>query len=326
MHSPLVSVVIPTYNAAVYLPQAIFSLQAQTFQDFEIIIVDDCSEDNTREVIGKFNLPHLRYHQLEKNCGGPSKPRNTGITMARGRYIALLDADDIYTSRRLEAAVRFLDDNPDVGLVFMDQMKFDDETGRELGRFLDGYDKFWSLLRDPRGKNQWAVQSQDAFAALFYESYILPSGVTLPREVFEKVGLFDETIKRGEDRDLWFRVAEKYPLGFIHMVGSLYRLRKSSLCGMGGPQFARNRIRVIQKQLTKRLPRQLETQGHKLISVNYYGLGYYYQTRGNMKLARKNFTMSLHERKNWAALKGIMISLLGNKVVDGLKKVKQKLN
>src|SRR5450755_820624 len=116
--TPRVSVIVPAYNAAVYLPHAIDSVLAQTFVDWEIVVVDDGSTDHTQSVVESYRpalADKLQYiHQ--SNHGLPAA-RNTGIKAARGEFIALLDADDVWLPQRLERGVQVLDSDPEIGLV-----------------------------------------------------------------------------------------------------------------------------------------------------------------------------------------------------------------
>ncbi|RLF83553.1 glycosyl transferase, partial [Thermococci archaeon] len=105
MSRPTVSVIIPTYNRANLLKRAIASVLNQTFTDFELIVVDDASPDNTPEVVRSINDGRIRYVRLKKNSGGPVA-RNTGIRKARGRFIALLDDDDEWLPNRLELQIK----------------------------------------------------------------------------------------------------------------------------------------------------------------------------------------------------------------------------
>ena len=112
-----VSVIIPTYNRAGLLPRAINSVLAQTFEDYEVIIVDDCSTDHTPRVIQEFADPHIRSFRHEVNQGAAAA-RNTGIAKARGEYIAFLDDDDECTPNRLADQASVLVSRPDVGMVY----------------------------------------------------------------------------------------------------------------------------------------------------------------------------------------------------------------
>ncbi len=116
MNRPVVRVVISAYNAASYLMQTITSVLEQSFQDFEILMLDDSSRDNTAGVVQKRKVLNLRYHRFCKNYTGPSLPRNVEISIATCRNKVLLDTNDLYRSGRLEVAVTFLEDHPEVVL------------------------------------------------------------------------------------------------------------------------------------------------------------------------------------------------------------------
>ena len=123
-----VSIIIATYNRAALLPRAIKSVLAQTFTDYELIIVDDCSSDDTWEIVGDFTDPRIRVFRHETNRGAAAT-RNTGIARARGEYITFLDDDDECTPNRLADQVSVLDTNPDVGMVYGWIEEINDATG-----------------------------------------------------------------------------------------------------------------------------------------------------------------------------------------------------
>ena len=115
---PKVSVVIPTYNRSKYLSKAIRSVLNQTYQDFELLIVDDGSTDNTEEAANTFNDHRIRYHRLASNSGGSFVPRTTGIDASSGSYLAMMDDDSYWIEpNKLELQVKFLDDHPDYVIV-----------------------------------------------------------------------------------------------------------------------------------------------------------------------------------------------------------------
>lgn len=126
--NPKVSVIIATYNRAGLLPRAVNSVLDQTHEDYEIIIVDDCSPDHTQEVIRRFNGPRVRSFRHEVNQGAAAA-RNTGIANARGEYIAFLDDDDECTPNRLADQVSILDSRPEVGMVYGWIEEINDATG-----------------------------------------------------------------------------------------------------------------------------------------------------------------------------------------------------
>jgi glycosyltransferase involved in cell wall biosynthesis len=185
-----VSVIIPAYNYADYLPEAIESVLNQTFDDFELLVVDDGSTDNTREVMRTFvHDPKVRY--LYQDNQGLAAARNAGIRNTHGEFVAFLDADDVWLERKLENQVDIMDSKPEVGLVYTDIY------------FIDGEGK---ILTD----RQWARRRKKTmFEDLLFSNVITGSASSslIRRECLDRVGLFDETFKSLEDLDLWLRIA-----------------------------------------------------------------------------------------------------------------------
>lgn len=130
---PLVSVVMPTYNRSTWLRRAVASVLAQTFTDFELIVVDDCSTDDTEETVGGFQDERIRYVRLSINTGGCAIPRNIGFELARGKYLASLDDDYLWDKDKLQRQVDFLDAHPDHVLVGTNAIALD-EAANEVGR------------------------------------------------------------------------------------------------------------------------------------------------------------------------------------------------
>ena len=322
---PLVSVVIPTYNSAKYLRETVSSIQKQEFSDYEIIIVDDKSTDNTREVVESCMGGNVRYFCLDTNHGGPSRARNVGIRKARGRYVALCDSDDLWTSGHLKAAVDFLA-REHVSMTFTDSRRFDDVSGRDLGRFLNGYNRFLNIPKRQVSDICFVVASDDAFSCLFCENYILPSGVVLSRDIFDDIGMFDESLTNGDDRDMWFRITREHNIGFISHAGFNYRVRSTSISNRG-KVLAFNRIKVLKKQIESGLPVDLQKNALELISENYYNIGFSYQKEGEMRHALSFYVQSLRasRRNTYAAAKGILVALLGRNIYFFLQKQKKSV-
>ena len=171
---PKVSVIILTYNRARYLQRAIRSVLDQTFQDFEIIIVDDASTDETPKVVKAFQDPRICYvrHQINQREAGS---RNAGLQKSRGEYIAFLDDDDVWLSQKLAHQVALLDTSPlIVGAVYASFLKIDGETEKVLGPWIA--EKRGNLYRDLTEQNWIGI----------------PSTVVVRRQCFDTVGLFDK--------------------------------------------------------------------------------------------------------------------------------------
>lgn len=321
--APLVSVVIPTYNSAQYLPETIESILSQSWQDFEIIIVDDGSTDNTQEVVEAFNSNKIRYIRQE-NSGGPSRPRNVGVQHARGKYISLFDSDDLMSRNKLAEAVAFLERYSDVGLLFAN---FDvcNERGESFpGTFLDEFQTFRDLPKKQVGEKWFVIESAVAYENLFCQNFIGTSGTVIPKTVFLSVGGFDESIAGPEDRDMWLRISRRYALGYLDVVGHRYRRRETGIMGRGVGVLAPYKIRVMRKQLETELPPSLQRYARLNIARSMFDLGYHWQSLGDFKQARIHYRSSLKESFSMVALKGLLVSCLGRRVVAFLKKCRDR--
>ncbi len=194
MSHPVVSVIIPTFNRRVLLERAVQSVLAQTFEYFELLIVDDGSTDDTRLFLERLRRrdPRVRFLVHEKNRGG-SAARNTGIRAARGAYLAFLDSDDTWHPQKLERQVDVLRDAPaNVGLIFSGHRLIDKE-----GTVM----QTWAV--DPEFQGELA---EPILKGYFYSIIT----VLARREVFETVGLFDERLPSCQDWDMWIRVSKHY--------------------------------------------------------------------------------------------------------------------
>ena len=170
----LVSVIMPTFNCGKFIAQSIESVIAQTVTDWEICIVDDCSTDNTLEVLQPYmeKYPNIRYTRLEKN-GGPAVARTEALRMAAGKYVAFLDSDDLWAPDKLEKQVAYLDRYPECQLVFT-----------LVENFFDG-------AADTMNQRQEQLLHSNV-------ENCLPS-CCIRRDVFEKYGVFREDYPYGED-------------------------------------------------------------------------------------------------------------------------------
>ncbi|MCK4792141.1 MAG: glycosyltransferase family 2 protein [Desulfobacteraceae bacterium] len=194
----LVSVIIPTYNRAHLIRRAIESVLNQTCQDFEIIVIDDGSIDDTKEVIESFNDERILYIRHNRNKGGAAA-RNTGIQAAKGEYIAFQDSDDEWLPEKLEKQIEhFTKCSDSVGVVYCSHHTQDDLSGR-----------IWKApLSDLRRGNVYNFLLNGWCPAS--TSFFL-----LARRIFEKSGIFDETLPSFQDYDLWIRVAKHYEFEFV---------------------------------------------------------------------------------------------------------------
>lgn len=209
VEKPKISVIIPTYNHARYLPETIRSVTGQTYHDFEIIVVDDGSTDNTSRVVSTFG-ESVRYIRQENR--GLAGARNTGIRAARGEFIGLLDADDLWTPEYLERMLPPFESSRKVGAVYCG-WQYMDAAGNLLPRI-----------------NINVVPPEQTYEKMVYMDFLVPSGVMVRRECFDAVGYFDENLRFGnEDWDMWLRILTKYHMVGVSAALAKYRISNESM-------------------------------------------------------------------------------------------------
>lgn len=207
---PAVSVVIATYNYGHYLAGAIESVLAQTFQDFEITVVDDGSTDETPRVIEPYLVdPRVTYIRTD-HLGQP-RAKNAGIRAGRGEYVAFLDADDEWLPTKLQKQVSLFETSgQDVAVVYSRRVWIDPQ-GRHLER------------------GERAPLRGDILAPVFFRPFICFSTSMIRRAVLEEVGLFDETTQYSIDYDLWLRIALKYHFDYVDEPLIRYRVGHANM-------------------------------------------------------------------------------------------------
>lgn len=217
--SPEFSVVIAARNAEQTLRLTLESVQMQTYRSFEIIVVDDGSEDRTLEVASGF-AGEGRLRVLQQPARGVSAARNAGIAEARGRFVSVLDADDLWLPEYLETMRNAFDAEPATVLAFTDAWVFD-EPARRIRR------RFMMAPRRPTGP---IPVDPRAFLKLLLEGNFVYTSATIRRDVLVAVGGYDERLRRSEDYELWLRLAARgHPATSVAGPLAVYRLRPGTL-------------------------------------------------------------------------------------------------
>ncbi|EKO58945.1 glycosyltransferase family 2 protein [Leptospira kirschneri] len=244
MKDTIVSIVIPTYNRANDLRRCLFSLASQTYQDFEVIVCDDGSTDDSETVVKEFESSlKISYHYLE-NFGGPSRPRNVGIQNAKGKYIALLDSDDWWAPKKLETSVSILE-SQNIDLVYHDLYKV--YSSRQC-----------FFRKREKARNLKSPVFQDL---ILNGNAINNSSVVVRKSILDTVGSLDETpdLIAGEDYDYWLRIAK--------ITDRFYRIpRTLGYYWTGGgnltnPIRSLNILRTLQKKYQSDFDRYVSNRG-----------------------------------------------------------------
>lgn len=238
-HHPLVSVIIPAYNAVSYIDEALRSVSGQTYPNLEVIVVDDGSTDGTADRVAAC-VPRVHcYHQ--PNSGGyPGVPRNTGIKYCTGQYLCFLDADDIMLPDRVERQVDFLTCHPEAGVVFTDYQNFSINGVADRTHF----ETCTRLQKKMDSKQSLVLPSQEATALLIQENFGISSSMMIRREVLSIVPEFSTELQTSQDFHFYYRVARHYCVGVINYVGSLRRLHDSNVTN--------NKLRALQNYISSR--------------------------------------------------------------------------
>jgi GT2 family glycosyltransferase len=265
MNAGLVSVIVPTYNRANCLAQAVESVFAQTYGDVEVLLIDDGSTDDTPGLVERRwgAEPRLRYLRQENR--GVSAARNLGLRSARGAYIALLDSDDSWMPWKLEAQLACLAAFPDAGMVWTDMQATDPDgrivDPRYLRTMYHAYRWFTPehLFRTTRPLAQIlnpvpdalrtaTVRYGDIFSPMLMGNLVHTSTVLLRRTRLEQVGTFDESMRTGEDYDFHLRTCRAGPVAFLDAPAICYQRGRPDQ--LTRPEFAlqigRNFLRTIE--------------------------------------------------------------------------------
>lgn len=248
------SVLIPTYNRATLLPEAVHSVLSQTYRELEVVVIDDGSTDDTAAALARINDRRLRY--LPQPHRGVGATLNAGWQAVTSEYIARLDSDDVWLPELVGALLPRLEENANVMLAYgrAQMMRAD---GTLLPQLLGAPPKF----------------SQDALASLLYGDCVTPMAVIMRRDALAQVGGYDERLIGNEDWDLWLRLAERGSIVYVERVLAHYRLHAQNLTHARAEQNQRliqDRLAVLDRYYARQdaPPRALEMK--KIAYRNLY--------------------------------------------------------
>ncbi len=221
----LVSVIIPCFNHGQYVVDAISSVLNQSYHNFEVIVVDDGSTDNTREIVATIGGQVLYIWQQNQ---GLSAARNSGIKAAKGSYIGLLDADDMYEPDFLYTLVSILEGDPLADAAYCGY-QFVDQQNNPL----------------PQCESR-VVSAEDLYQALVDGNFLVPESILVHRHCYKNVGLFDERLRACEDMDMWLRISSQHHVIGTNKVLIRHRILQNSMSTDPARQY-QNRMAVIRK-------------------------------------------------------------------------------
>jgi len=289
---PKVSVIIPTFNSAGTIAEAVDSALSQSHLDIEIIVVDDGSSDNTRIVLEQYRSK-IKY-LFQKNHG-VAAARNCGMRLATGDYIAFLDADDVWLPTKIERQTAVLESDPGTGFVYCDNY-FVDIRGEIIADYVRKVEFF-------RG---------DMLIDLFCSHFLMTPAVMLRKECLEQIGYFDENLRVGEDYDFFLRLAQKYQGEVVKEKLWKRVVRKDSLSRQNYILDAQTDLRTLNKFLNNN-PGFYCAHKHRVnsrLSEYYFSFAYRLLEQGHNSMAALNLLESLRYKFSLRALKNLMSCII----------------
>ena len=292
-----ISVIIPTHNRSSLLVKAVESARGQTYRAFEIIIVDDASEDDTKETVKGLLNDQVKYIRLETSHGG-SGARNVGIEATRGKYVAFLDDDDFWLPEKLERQVEVLERSPHVGVIYTGCLLLEDGITHEM-----------------RPKYRGNIYKH----LLTWNCVGTTSTVLVRRECFQSVGGFDEQLPSCQDWDMFLRLSREFEFDFVALPLVVWRMHDARISKDIGAVLGGREL-LMRKILNEDRP------GRKVQGYLHSSIGHLYCFHGNIGRGRKELLKALRAYpfypKAWAYFTA---SLLGHSLYTRITETKQSL-
>jgi len=298
---PKVSVIIPTYNRAYLIGRAIQSVLDQSYHDFEIIIIDDGSTDNTEEVVKEFQKKdeRIRYIKHKGNKGYP-KALNTGIKAARGEYIAFQDSDDEWLPEKLKKQMEvFKNASSDVGVVYTGFLRIEKDK---------------KIYIPP----SWVTHKEgNIHKELLKRNFVGTPAAIVKKECFEKTGMFDEYLPCFQDWELWIRISKYYQ--FRYIAEPLINAYCTPDSISANPEALTRAWKLILKKHLNDI-----RQNRNLLSRHYSVIGFFLCSQGKLKEGRSYFIKAIISYPcNIKFFLGIFFSFFGARFYNRMLKIKK---
>ena len=314
--SPVISAVIPVYNSAAFIPQAVASINAQSCRVDEIIIVDDGSTDNTEAIVRGLG-DNIRY--IRQDNRGPSAARNTGIQAARGDMIAFLDADDQWTPDKIEHQLTVMQHNNSLALVAGDMAEINLQDKVTVPSVLNKH-SLRGLFADLAG-----APLPNALSLLMRTNFIPTGTVLARRSSLLNAGGFNENIRYGEDLELWARIAANEAITCLPEVMMLRRQHDHNATRSMEP-LLEDLVKVA-SSVRSWGARHISRQGGNpdlLVAEALNNLGYWQFSSGQFATARQSFKHSLREKFTARALLYRSLCIMPASLIRNLRNLKQR--
>jgi glycosyltransferase involved in cell wall biosynthesis len=309
-----ISVVIPAYNSAEFIADAVHSILKQTRPITEITIVDDGSTDNTQQIVEALPGPITYIKQPNQ---GPSAARNTGIKAANSEWIAFLDADDQWTPDKIDKQLKLLRKIPELVLIAGDMAEIDKSGQLITESVLDKH----HLLNKFQAIQDRAIPN--ALAELVTKNFIPTGTVLVKKSALIEAGCFNPSIRFGEDLECWSKIAAKHPIACMPDILMLRRQHGNNATQLTAPLL--NDLARVMTSIRNYAAKDLSLQNidpDRLVADAYADLGYWHFSEYDLITARQAFSASLKEKPSKRALLYWLACLMPEGIIKMLRKIK----
>ena len=320
--SALVSVVVPAYNCARFIGESLDSVYRQTYGNWEVVVIDDGSTDETRAALAP-HIGRIRYFYQENR--GTAAARNAGVRQARGELIAFLDNDDIWLPEKLARQVQVMQGSLECGLVFTDGKRFSADGTRAESLISTRLDGWIAAHRteDP------LVAKGDIVRNLFFDNEISSaSSVMVRRQCLERAGGFDEAIAIADDYDLWLRIARAHSVALITRCLYMWRWHDGSQSGTIPERIQRWRVAslLVQEKHLSLAPPDVRRRLRAHMAREYWECARCYFDLNQFHDSRKMLVGCLrHDPVSFPAMAFLLASRLNPSIIDGMRRLKRRV-
>ena len=318
-----VSVIIPTFNRGYIITDAIASVAAQSYRDYELLVVDDGSTDDTADVVQRLHCSELSYIRHETNRGC-SAAYNSGLSAASGSLVAFLDSDDLWHPRYLDELVGLLDRHPEVDAVFCDaEIENGGARIASLTRFLTPC--FADLLNDPIGAGGYLLSRNEFYRYMLQRFPIKPSACVFRKSLYTDLGGFDDNWPSGTDYDLFVRYARSARFAYLDRLLVVGRIQQDSTHVNAWEQDCRFNISFLTREKSLLSgDHQALAAVNRGLSAKYRQLGGYCIGAGRRTAASTTFVRGFTETRDPDLALRAVGALLPGPVIRGLRRLTRR--
>lgn len=305
------SIIVPAYNAERYIEKTLNSILVQDFTDFEVIVVNDGSTDSTEEKVKEIaSLDERIKYITQPNSGGPAKPRNVGISCAKGEFIFIFDADDLMLAGKLGRSIECMERFPEADLLFTNFSTIDAEDNILNENFLDDYDSLWNLTPD-RSTDCVVIEAAKIHPVLIRVNFVGTSSVVIRKSSLRVDDRFDESLRNSDDRLFWMLFSMSHNFIFLNHILHQYRIIPGSISNQGFIRRGSSKIQALKKVMSLVNDNVLKMELSRQISNDYATLAYSFKKNADYKNQQHSAWQSMKYSFNGKALKLFLHAFIG---------------